>query len=110
MIIVSGHTDNYPIHTKRFRSNWELSASRAVSVIHELSKDRVLKGKKYELAAYADTQPVDTNNTVKGRAKNRRVEITMDYSVIPVARPASERELNNLSKQDREITDMIGKK
>ena len=110
MIIVSGHTDNYPIHTKRFRSNWELSASRAVSVIHELSKDRVLKGKKYELAAYGETQPVDTNNTVKGRAKNRRVEITMDYSVIPVARPASERELNNLSKQDMEITDMIGKK
>ena len=83
MIIVSGHTDNYPIRTKRFRSNWELSASRAVSVIHELSKDRVLRNKKYELAAFADTQPVDTNKTYLGRAKNRRVEITMDYSKIP---------------------------
>ena len=83
MIIVSGHTDNYPIRTKRFRSNWELSASRAVSVIHELSKDRVLRSKSYELAAFAETQPVDTNKTYLGRAKNRRVEITMDYSQIP---------------------------
>ena len=75
MIIVSGHTDNYPIRTRRFRSNWELSASRAVSVIHELSKDSVLRNKRYELAAYADTQPVDTNGTALGRAKNRRIEV-----------------------------------
>lgn len=80
IIIVSGHTDNYPIHTDRFRSNWELSASRAVSVIHELSKDNVLRKKRFELAAYADTRQVDTNKTVKGRSKNRRVEIMMDYT------------------------------
>lgn len=80
IIIVSGHTDNFPIHTDRFRSNWELSASRAVSVIHELSKDKVLRKKRFELAAYAETQQVDTNSTVKGRSKNRRVEIMMDYS------------------------------
>ncbi len=80
VIIVSGHTDNYPIHTDRFRSNWELSASRAVSVIHQLSKDSILRKKRFELAAYAETQPVDTNRTVKGRSKNRRVEIMMDYT------------------------------
>lgn len=80
VIIVSGHTDNYPIHTDRFRSNWELSASRAVSVIHELSKDSILKKKRFELAAFAETKAVDTNKTVKGRSKNRRVEIMMDYS------------------------------
>lgn len=80
IIIVSGHTDNFPIHTDRFRSNWELSASRAVSVIHELSKDKVLRKKRFELAAFAETQQVDTNRTVKGRSKNRRVEIMMDYS------------------------------
>lgn len=79
-IIVSGHTDNIPITTYRFRSNWELSSSRAVSVIHELVKDKIFKKKKFEIAAYADTQPVDSNTTVAGRAKNRRVEITMDYS------------------------------
>ena len=80
VIIVSGHTDNYPIHTDRFRSNWELSASRAVSVIHQLSKDSILMKKRFELAAFAETQPVDTNRTVKGRSKNRRVEIMMDYT------------------------------
>ncbi|MGB5601564.1 MAG: MotB family protein [Gammaproteobacteria bacterium] len=89
MIIVSGHTDNLPIHTRRFRSNWELSASRAVSVIHELSKDSVLRKKEFELAAYAETLPVDSNSTATGRAKNRRVEITMDYSKISSALPSS---------------------
>ena len=78
-IIVSGHTDNVPIHTSRFRSNWELSASRAVSVIHELSRDSGLKNKNFQLAAFAETQPVDTNDSYLGRTKNRRVEITLSY-------------------------------
>ncbi len=81
-IIVSGHTDNIPISTSRFRSNWELSSSRAVSVIHQLAKEQELKDKHFEIAAYADTKPVDSNDTVSGRAKNRRVEIMMDYSRI----------------------------
>ena len=106
MIIVSGHTDNYPIHTSRFRSNWELSASRAVSVIHELSKDRVLRHKEFELAAYAETQPVDTNKTYIGRAKNRRVEITMDYSRIP-GRPATGADTGDMSGLDPELKDSV---
>jgi len=80
VIIVSGHTDNIPIKTYRFRSNWELSSSRAVSVIHELAKVSVLKDKRFKVAAYAETKPVDSNDTWEGRAKNRRVEIMMDYS------------------------------
>ena len=80
VIIVSGHTDNIPINTYRFRSNWELSSSRAVSVIHELGKESMLKDKNFEIAAYADTKPVDSNDTFMGRSKNRRVEIMMDYS------------------------------
>ncbi len=80
IIIVSGHTDNIPINTYRFRSNWELSSSRAVSVIHELSKEDALKNKRFEISAYADTKPVDTNESFIGRSKNRRVEIMMDYS------------------------------
>jgi len=90
IIIVSGHTDNIPIKTYRFRSNWELSSSRAVSVIHELVKDRVLKSKRFEVAAYADTQPIDSNATAKGRAKNRRVEIMMDYSKATTAKTAGD--------------------
>lgn len=92
VVIVSGHTDNVPIKTYRFRSNWELSSSRAVSVIHELTKENTMKDKKFEISAYADTQPVDTNETVAGRAKNRRVEIMMDYSNIKVEKNKSEGE------------------
>ena len=80
VIIVSGHTDNIPIETYRFRSNWELSSSRAVSVIHELVKTSALRDKKFKIAAYAETRPVDSNDTSIGRSKNRRVEIMMDYS------------------------------
>lgn len=105
MIIVSGHTDNYPIHTKRFRSNWELSSSRAVSVIHELTKDSILKAKEFELAAYAETMPVDTNSTATGRAKNRRVEITMDYSKTPVERALSGKDKNTVSEANSKIMD-----
>jgi len=80
IIVVSGHTDNIPIKTYRFRSNWELSSSRAVSVIHELVKTSALRNKRFKVAAYAETQPVDSNDTYSGRAKNRRVEIMMDYT------------------------------
>lgn len=80
VIMVSGHTDNIPIRTYRFRSNWELSSSRAVSVLHELSSTPVLKDKRYKVVAFAETRPVDTNKTWEGRSKNRRVEIMMDYS------------------------------
>ena len=80
VIVVSGHTDNIPIKTYRFRSNWELSSSRAVSVIHELVKANALRDKRFKIAAYAETKPVDANDTSAGRAKNRRVEIMMDYS------------------------------
>ncbi len=83
-IIVSGHTDNIPIHTRRFRSNWELSASRAVSVIHELRKRDKLKNKHFQVEAFADTQPLESNKTWKGRAKNRRVEIKLSYENIPI--------------------------
>jgi len=89
-IVVSGHTDNIPINTYRFRSNWELSSSRAVSVIHELAKSSALHDKKFKVAAYAETLPVDSNDTSEGRAKNRRVEIMMDYSDKKIIKRSTE--------------------
>ena len=101
MIVVSGHTDNIPIRTARYRSNWELSASRAVSVIHALRWNPVLTDKRFEIAAYADTQPVDSNATYLGRAKNRRVEITLDYShdpsLMPILNPDGQSEVEAVS-------------
>lgn len=74
-IRVAGHTDNLPIETERFRSNWELSGGRAGSVVRELLKDPELVRDRFVITGYADTRPLDTNDTAAGRARNRRVEI-----------------------------------
>jgi len=73
---VGGHTDNKPIRTKRFPSNWELSGARAIDVA-ELLIEYGVPGNRISAAAYADTQPTETNETKEGRAKNRRIEIAL---------------------------------
>lgn len=74
-IEVQGHTDNIPIRTSRFRSNWELSSSRAVSVAHELMLGEDISSRRFQISGYADTQPLVPNNSAENRARNRRVEI-----------------------------------
>ena len=76
-IIVAGHTDNVPIYTERFRSNWELSAARAVSVAHEMMLATEIPSERFLIQGFADTQPVAANDTAANRAKNRRVEIVL---------------------------------
>jgi chemotaxis protein MotB len=73
--LVSGHTDDLPIQTARFRSNWELSAARAASVVHELTEDGTIPPGHFRVEGYADTQPIAGNDTEQGRSRNRRVEI-----------------------------------
>lgn len=77
-LTVAGHTDNQPISTDRFLSNWELSGARAFSVINELLKDGVLSPKRFVLTGHADTHPRAANDSEINRAKNRRVEIIID--------------------------------
>lgn len=74
---VSGHTDNVPISTDRFRSNWELSTSRAVSVAHELLQWGHLDESRFVVTGHADTVPRADNSTPENRAKNRRVDISI---------------------------------
>ena len=76
-ITISGHTDNVPISNNRFRSNWELSTSRAVSVAHELLKVSTLSDDHVMVTGHADTRPRAPNDTPENRAKNRRVEISI---------------------------------
>ncbi len=57
-IYVSGHTDNQPISTARFRSNWDLSSARAVTVVHRLLDDQVIKSTRVSAVGLADTQPL----------------------------------------------------
>ena len=76
-ITVSGHTDNIPISNNRYRSNWELSTSRAVSVAHELMSAAPLDQSRFVVAGHADTRPRVDNDTAENRAKNRRVDISI---------------------------------
>tara|TARA_R110002049_G_scaffold21792_20_gene79173 strand:+ start:205 stop:1074 length:870 start_codon:yes stop_codon:yes gene_type:complete len=76
-VTISGHTDNVPISTARFRSNWELSTSRAVSVAHEVLEFSPINPERVTVTGHADTKPRAENDTPEGRAKNRRVDIAI---------------------------------
>jgi chemotaxis protein MotB len=80
-ILVQGHSDNVPINTARFRSNWELSAARAVSVAHELMLGGIVSSARFEVSGKADTQPLVPNTTAENRARNRRVEIIIEQGL-----------------------------
>lgn len=72
---LEGHTDSIPIHTARFRSNWELSAARSIALLEMLSTEFGVPRERMSIAGYADTAPVDTNDTADGRMRNRRCDI-----------------------------------
>lgn len=76
-IQVQGHTDNIPIATARYRSNWELSSSRAVTVAHELMDDGLINSRRFEVAGFSDTVPLVANDSEENRIRNRRVEIVI---------------------------------
>ena len=72
---VEGHTDNTPVsEDSKFVSNWELSAARAMNVLHYLA-DYGIEENKFSIAGYADTRPKFSNDTPEGRAYNRRIDI-----------------------------------
>ncbi len=74
-IVVAGHTDNIPIKTARFRSNWELSSSRAVTVVHELLALDTLSPDRFVIEGHGDAHPMVLNDTAENRSLNRRVEL-----------------------------------
>lgn len=76
-IQVQGHTDNVPIRSSRFRSNWDLSAMRAASVASQLLRGNYLNPRRFEVSGFADTRPLVSNDTPANRARNRRVEIVI---------------------------------
>jgi chemotaxis protein MotB len=80
-ITIEGHTDNVPISTPQFPSNWELSAVRATTVLR-LFADGGVTPERLTAIGYADTRPVEPNLLAEGRARNRRVTILVD-SAIP---------------------------
>lgn len=74
-IVVEGHTDDVPISTARFRSNWLLSASRALAVAEYLFVAPEMDEERFTIVGHGSSKPLATNETPEGRAQNRRVEI-----------------------------------
>lgn len=78
-VTVEGHTDNVPIaFSERFQSNWDLSAARSASVADYLLGNTELQQGRVTVAGFADTKPLESNDTSEGRSKNRRIEIIVD--------------------------------
>lgn len=76
-IVVEGHTDNVPIQTDRFPSNWELSTGRAASVVRYLQSQGIAPA-RMRATGYADTRPLAPNDTPEGQAQNRHVEVILE--------------------------------
>jgi hypothetical protein len=82
---IEGHTDNAPIHTAQFPSNWELSTSRATEIVRLLIVRNGFGPDRLSAAGYAEYRPVATNLTAEGRGMNRRVDIIILGQALPEA-------------------------
>ena len=78
-IRIEGHTDNLSIHNKRFPSNWELSAARAISVV-KYFQEKELSSERLSAIGYGEYRPLVPNDTAEDRALNRRIEILIKVS------------------------------
>jgi chemotaxis protein MotB len=74
---LEGHTDSIPIHTQRFPSNWELSTARSIAMLQVFTGRYGIPDDRFAVAGFAETQPIDSNDTVEGRTHNRRVDIVI---------------------------------
>jgi len=93
---IEGHTDNQPIKYSGWKSNWELSAQRAISVLNYLEKEKGVNGERLSAIGYGQHHPVASNGTLEGRQLNRRVEII----VLPkVAKSQGEKQKESESFQ-----------
>lgn len=78
---VEGHTDNVPISTAEFRSNWELSVRRATEVVRYLIEKHDMSPGRVSAVGYAEYHPVAPNDTAENRSRNRRIEIIVSQSL-----------------------------
>jgi len=74
---LEGHTDSLPISNSRFQSNWELSAARSIAMLRFLTEKFGVARERMAIVGYADTEAIDSNDTERGRERNRRVDIVV---------------------------------
>jgi chemotaxis protein MotB len=82
---IEGHTDNVPIHTSQFSSNWELSTARATALVRTLVEQHGIPATRLSAAGYAEFHPSASNDTAKGRQLNRRVDLVILNAAKPPA-------------------------
>jgi chemotaxis protein MotB len=82
---IAGHTDSVPIHNAQFESNWELSTGRALRVVHLLIEKGV-DAPKLSAAGYGEIDPVAKNDSVEGKKRNRRTEITLQSNIDEIVK------------------------
>ncbi len=92
MVNVVGHTDNLPMRSNRFKSNWELSVARASTVARFLIDEMDMNPSQFVVSGYSSYRPIAPNTTAENRAKNRRVEIIISKR-LPNPQPATEQNL-----------------
>lgn len=88
-IKVEGHTDNLPINTNQFPSNWELSVLRATHVLHIMAAPGTISPDRLSAAGYGEYRPLASNSTEAGRARNRRVDLVILRSKYDTTEPGS---------------------
>jgi chemotaxis protein MotB len=101
-IRVEGHTDNVPIASKSFPSNWHLSVGRALNVGYYLIQKHRLNPEKISVVGYSEYRPIALNNTAEDRAKNRRVDIVVVTGTVGESKsnaPISERAPQDTAKE-----------
>lgn len=89
MINVIGHTDNIPMHSQKFASNWELSTARASRVARFLIEEAGIPASHFVVAGYSYFRPIKPNTTAANRRANRRVEIIISREPPPARQPQS---------------------
>jgi chemotaxis protein MotB len=88
--MIEGHTDNTPIHTLQYPTNWELSTARATTVVRWLIANYRLPPARLSAAGYGEYHPLVANTTPENRAKNRRVDIVLLRSDLKGQRPGGQ--------------------
>lgn len=102
---IEGHTDNEPIKYSGWKSNWELSTARAISVLHYMVDDKGINPKRVSATGYGEYRPVTSNDTTESRRQNRRVEIV----VLPKDIAKIQADMDKLVERKMEIQRKLNK-
>src|SRR5690606_9858099 len=96
-VIITGHTDNVPIHNANFESNWELSVTRALNFMKIILENEQLDPRMFSAKGFGEFQPVASNDTEEGRQRNRRVEVLIlpNNEIVQENETANTEENNN---------------